>query len=479
MRRLFVRSVVLAAATVAGSVGVANAGELTDVASSFDDDNPFDLRLRVGYQYSQRTGSIKREGEGPGQDEVIVYKDLLYRQVRHAMSVRAEIGVFQDLAIFAELPFVLQDDREYRFDQSEGSNCIYPGQQMMGQLPTCVNASNSTTINDGIVPPNGFDAPNSMAGVPVGFTSGTDLVFRGISRGGGGMNALDTINLGINWGIFSQKRDDTKPNWLLGIEADISFGNVMSFDRNRPDASHGISEGVHRLFARTSISHRFKYVEPYVGFWYMYPIARGDSLFIDYGTTQKFKDPQQEAGTIFGIEAIPWENKEKQYKVALDLRGRIEGKFTGRGYSEAWELFASSPALACDPKWNPACDPSKNNENPNSGYQGKPFTGLTTIDNYASLGGDVALVVQAGKYVHFNMGLSYNRDQSHNITIDDVGRAWDSTKADPCSVPIGGRVSRPCEFNPAYRPVINEVGRRYKVDGMDIFKFGIWGQAMF
>jgi len=456
----------------AGAASPTFAAEITDVASSFDDDHPFGFRLRVGYWHDQTNASIKREGENPNQTEVGLFKDLLYSHSRDWMAVRAEIGIYQDLAVYGELPFVLADSREYRFDQSLGSACIYPG---MAGTPNCVNAMNSTTIADGIVPMNGYDATNSMPGVPVGFSPGSDLVFRGVSRGGSGLNSLDTINIGIKWAPLSQARDDTKPTWIVDLQGQISIGNIMAFDRMRPDANHAVSEGLHHLIAKTAVSHRFKYVEPYAAFWYNFPIARDDSLFINYGPTQKNADPQQSAGTIFGFEGIPWERPDKYYKIALDLRGRIEGHFDGRGYSEGWELFASSDALTCDPMWNPSCDPSKVTNK----YQGMPYTGLTVIENYATLGADIALVVQAGRYLHFNIGLQYSRDQSHFITIDDVGRAWDATKGDGCSVPIAGRVSRPCEFNPAFRPVIDEVGRRYKVDNVDMFRFGVWAQAMF
>src|SRR5262249_7554093 len=151
-----------------------HAAELTDVASSFDDDNPFDLRLRVGYTHEWKNASIKRESEGAaGQTDVAIFKDLLYAHQRDSMSVRAEIGIFQDLMIYGELPLVLSDSREYRFDQSLGSACVYPGGSGM---VNCVNSTNSSTIADGIVPTGGYDGPNSTNG-PVGFAPGSDLVF--------------------------------------------------------------------------------------------------------------------------------------------------------------------------------------------------------------------------------------------------------------------------------------------------------------
>src|SRR5438552_3208120 len=100
MRGSFARWLVLATATLAAGDRGARGAELTDVASSFDDDNPFDLRLRVGYWYEETNASIKREGEVAGADEVQLFKDLRYHHSRHTMAVRAEVGIFQDLATF-------------------------------------------------------------------------------------------------------------------------------------------------------------------------------------------------------------------------------------------------------------------------------------------------------------------------------------------------------------------------------------------
>src|SRR5437764_14509445 len=98
--------------------------------------------------------------------------------------------------------------------------------------------------------------------------------------------------------------------------------------------THAVSEGVHRNIARTSISKRFRYFDPYIGFWYMYPIARDDSLYKDYGPAQKTKNPQMQGGTVCGDEMIPYEKPQDWYKLAIDLTGRIEAHFNGTANSE-------------------------------------------------------------------------------------------------------------------------------------------------
>jgi hypothetical protein len=489
MRRSEARWALLLLVAAASVSSVAVAAEVTDVATAFDTDNPFDFRFRIGYEFLYKSAAIKREYEGPGQDQVGIFKDLLYHQQRHTMSLRAEVGIYHDLSATIELPFVLSDSRDLSYDQRLGSECNYTGNDA-----NCVNAANSTTTNSStreipdtsglppdtdpthfIVPQGGYDALNM--GAP--FAAGSDMVFRGPKRGGSGGDLFDTMNFGLTWAALSQKRDPSKPTWTVGLEYRVSVGNVMKFDRSRPDANHAVSDGLDHVVARTAVSHRFKYVDPYVVFWFDYPFARrDDTLFINYGPQEKNSQPQMSGGTTFGLEGIPWEKNNGDYKIAIDVNGRISAKFDGRGYSEIWEALAGSPALACETNmtsvnYNPSCDPARLNSTtmqPNlNNYQGKPFTGLTVIENYATLGAEVALNVQAGKYVRFRANFLYQHDQSHFITTDDVGKPNTA----------GGRVSQPEEFNPAFRPIINEPGRRYLVDGVDIYTIGLWAQMMF
>lgn len=460
MRRVW--AVVLVA--VAMAAVPARAAELTNVASAFDGGNRFDFRFRVGFDHREERAQIKREFEAlaPTQDRIALLKDLVYAGHRDTLNLRTELGLYQDLMLTVGLPIVLDESVSYSFDQSAGSGCRFPPDAM----PNCVDASNSSTVADGIVPARGYDAQHNGAALP----GGGPLLFRGAHRGatgGSGLNGFDTFDFGLTWAPLNQRRDPTKPTWVISFEPHVSIGNIKAFYRARPNANHAVSEGVHRLYASTAVSRRWRWAEPYMGLWYMYPVARRDSLFKDYGPSQPLKDPMQQAGVQLGVELVPYTRPARGHKVWIDLRGRLDAHFSGRGYSQAWELLAAAPPLDCESAqalYNPACDASATRNL----YQRTPYTGLTTIESYATLGLEAALGVQLGRYFRLRASFDYAHDSAHFITGAAIGVPGPS-----------GKVASADEYNPAWRPVIDQVGRRYKVDNVNLYDFGLWGQLQF
>ena len=92
-------------------------------------------------------------------------------------------------------------------------------------------------------------------------------------------------------------------------------------------------------------------------FFYMLPVATDDSLFEK--TTfalsgQENAGPMHRAGFETGLEIIPYERPKHHDKFSIEIRGRLETVFEGRGYSEMWELLANNSQLQgpCLPKDN-------------------------------------------------------------------------------------------------------------------------------
>ena len=128
----------------------------------------------------------------------------------------------------------------------------------------------------------------------------------------------------------------------------------------------------------------------------------------------------------------------------------------------------SAPPLACDAAqgaFNPACNAGATTNS----YQNQPFTGITTIESYASLGADIGLGVQVGRHARFRTAFEYTHDEAHYITGEDIG----------VPTTASGRVIGANEFNPAYRATIDQIGRRYRVDNVDMYNFTVWGQIQF
>lgn len=478
LRRTALASLGLASLGLASVAAPALGAEGTEIASSFDEDDPFDLFVTVRYEFEARHASIKREFAGlmgsMVDGPVPVVKDLRYKQTRHLLTPRLEVGAFRDLQLHAELPIVLADGREYGWDQT-ADPCIFANDPQ-GRMPTCIDIRNSSTVGiDGfrLLPDGtmgggmGYDAGDPMANFdPVN----SKTVFRGVNRKG-----LDTINFGLTWAPVNQEKDDTKPTWVIGAEFRLSIGQIMKFNRFMPGTEDGVSEGVHWFRASTGLSKRTTWAEPYVFFWWQAPIGvRGDtpedpegSLFWDVGFGQENKTPQQQAGTVFGFEAIPWENKRQKQKIALQLQGRVEAHFEGRGYSEAWELFA----YAGDRIDNPGGPLLLDSDPVAAGAQLMSHPGVTDIENYLTWGGRMGVRGQVGERAKFDASFEISGDQQHRISWTDAGR--EGADADDVITP------GTAEVNPLHRQIIDVVGRRYIAGGSAVFTFLVGGTLLF
>jgi hypothetical protein len=449
---------VLGSAAAALTLGLwpspALAAEVTEVATAFDDapivdarvGRGFLFRLQLGYELERHTAAIKREVESakalvPGVLET--FKDLRYASMRHIIDLRAEIGLFHNLSFHVGLPIIVADTRSLSFDQDSDSPCVFPPEPD----PTCVNAQNSTTVRDGLLPPTGFDAENAGQG----FAADQATIFRGPRRSG-----VDQLHLGITWAPLHQRRDDTKPIWTLGFEARVAVGNEMTFDRANPAANTSVGRGVDEFRFTTAFSHRFRYLDPYMSLYYQLAKGRASSLFKDYGRGQTVVDPPQQAGLLFGFEAIPWEKPAKQQRLSIDIAGQFHAIFRGRDYSEVWEMLASSPPL------------TKAME---EGGKPEAFSGITDVQNYASVGFRAGIGLRLGRYAKLRTSFGLTYQTPHFLTSADAGKDKNGNHiVDP---------TIPDEVNPLYRQLIDLPGHRYKADESLTFRFFLSGEFLY
>ena len=451
------------------STALADGGDYTEIGSALDKDDPFDLHVSLDYGFESRSGGIKREVSGFVDpllpDRVAVAKDLLFTGTRHVLTPKVRVGVYTDVEVTVGLPIIIRDAYTLEFDQSSAP-CVLPPDP---GTPTCINALNSSTIQDGLLPTNGFDADDPSTG----FTDpGDPTIFRGTTRKG-----IDQIHLGAAWAPMNQKRDSTKPTWKLGTEFRIAVGDTMEFDRERPDKSTGVGRGVHEIRLWTSMAKRVSWSEPFIEVWWQAPIGEtSESLFIETGFGEDRAGPQQIAGTRFGFEGIAWEDAPANQRIGLEFSSMFQAHFEGRAYSPMWEVFAYAGDADDDP-----ANPLVIDQDPTAaGVQALSHPGVTNVENYIRFAGRFRVNAQIGERARFGVGFQLQHDTSHLISFADAGidlPECSGTVTTNCETANNDTVERDSqEANPYHIPLIDQSGHRYRLD--ESFDYHVLVHAM-
>jgi hypothetical protein len=464
---------------LAGS-SVAVAAEGTEIASAMDEDDPFDIFIGVDYEFTAKRAAIKREFAGPedgmADGPMPIVKDLLYFEDKHVITPHVQIGLFHDLEINIALPITVNDSRHYEFDQREDP-CVFTGDDA-----NCTNEGNSRTFTDGLLPNAGGMLGYDAGDPTTNFSPGSTTVFKGVDRAG-----LDQVHLGLAWAPMNQERDDTKPTWVIGGEFRLSIGEPMRFDKLNPSREDGAGRGYSEFRAYTSLSKRTPWAEPFVTFFWQSPLPMdgdepGDadsSGFWNVGFGQDAVYPQQQAGTTFGFNGIPWQNPRQNQYLAIEVRANATAHFEGRGYSEMWEIFAYGGDVTTEPSAPLGVD-----LDPTSAADALiEHPGVTTIENYLTFGGRLGLRGQMGDNAKFNASFAIDYDQSHRISWTDAGKelpGCSATRTTGCEE-MNDDVVTPGtkEVNPLFNRLIDLPGRRYLVDESVSYVFMISGTLMF
>ena len=400
-----------------------------------------DVFAVLDYAYELDTSQLVRERLGPGTDPlqaVPTIRDLDFKQVRHTLTPRIEVGVYHDWFVTAALPIIIGQQRDLSLTQG-------------------VERASSTTVTDGLLTANGFDAHD-----PSTPTTG-DLLFRGPTRSG-----LDQIHLGLGTALMNQAKDDTKPTWKLGAEIRLAIGQIMAFDRMAPDANKGVSRGVHELRVYTSFARKLGWAEPWVELYWLTPVAaKNDSLFQDPGFGATNTELSQHAVIAAGIELYALDNAADQTRISLDFGAKADLHFEGREYTELWELFAyAGDSRGMGPLILDA-DPTQ------PGIQPLSHPGISNVENYLETSGRLALRAQIGPHVRFAVTGDLVWKTDHAITFADAGVAIPGVGTDDLVDP-GTR-----EVNPLHVDAVDLVGHRYRsVNNFDVV-VGVQGQVLF
>ena len=457
--------------------------EVTQVVDAFDEGDPFDLHLTLGYQHSWKQAKIRRETtiHQPGLSYGSYTSDDLnvaeFSQGTSRLNIRADVGVYRDIALILRMPVILSDQQELRgLDGSQDQQSLvlagYPGEQLFS------------------------------------------LPFRSPERSG-----VEYFAVGLDFAIFNQYRDPTKPTWVWGFEGRFNVSEPMHACNDDPSSGEercaypsdvnrngvsgedlltagedsaagplegpnfsggrdaGVSRGVTALEVHSLMSRRIKYIEPYGGFraLFEFPVDSSDYGAVDLEGSLVNHPPLR--GTLFfGLSVIPWEIRDRFQRVTIDAR--FEGSYVseGRDYSELFDALGSSAARSMrTPTYaryqaNPDYDEDVEGSAPSVADLAHKvyFTGLTDVQQHGVYRLSSQFTWQAGEYVKFNLGAAYGFTQSHFITFDQACNPdfqGDRDRAGHCISPsASGSQSVTGIPNPNYRAVINMPGRRFKVD---------------
>ncbi|AEI67043.1 hypothetical protein [Corallococcus macrosporus] len=375
--------VVLAALTL-GAPFAASAADITRIASSLEEDDPFDLFIDVGFERTQNRAKIVREQLAPtGQPGGRVdASELWYKGVDARLNLELSVGLYRDLEFSFALPIVFSQNERWDFtsNSSPESSTI---------TNNCVNADGSVIGGclDGTAPPSAlFDVPQES--------------FRG---------GLGNMRFGLAYAFFNQEKDETKPTWIVGLEYEAPTAKLRdpSADTTNSDSRGNIGDRVHKYQLYTAFSRRMGAAEPYFKAHYTIPV-RGPGAYSNCTHPSNLGQPgncntgpwdrketginaPHQAGMLFGVELVPFNRPAKSQRFALDVRGIGNYVGSGRYYNEL------SAALRK----------------------------LLTSDDYFQVGGMLGITANASKAFQIRASGTFLYNTNRALTAEDPGQDVD------------------------------------------------------
>ncbi len=427
--------------------GRAHAAEITNVASR-GPGKAFDLRVTLRWDRSQERAQITREVPSPPTPEnpaggIVDGDELRYTRTLNTVVPRVALGVTEDLEVHFEWPYVLGDDRTWRYG-------------------TAPSTGQPSTIDSNTVNANGMPCdPSVNLGVCPLFPVAPDTtVYHGGKAG--------DLRAGLAWGIFDDKKDPTKPFWLLGL--DITFPTAARYDpagdrdmnsalwispHSVPGNPAAFGEKVWRWDLHTVLSKRIGPMDPYVKA-HLTLVTKSSSTYSNcehaaelagranpemnsqaalncsaQGSKADAKLPWI-AGLTFGTELVPYENEAEQQRVAVDFRLFADYTSAQRFYNELTDM------------------------------NGK----LNWTDDYLTMGGYFGVYLRASKFVTLQATASLSTSTAHWLTGETLGndRTWPALGSN-------GITADPSQMNPNYDWRYDAPGRRFRIS--EVANFGM------
>ncbi len=400
----------------------------TDVADAFDEGDPFDVNVRLGFRRSTDSATIQREhtdaATSDGRPSRRFVDVAEHSHEYNALELELELGLYRDLMLFAQLPIVLAETRELR--EPDGVDCV--------ERP----------------------AADACQRLTVPLAGGTrEVLFDPSPLASAKRSGLPSIDFGLAWGVTNQQRGSLMSTWVLRGELSIPTEDLMEpCTRDTDDCSAGISDGQAHLTLESRWSHRFRHVEPLLGVAHTFSwISGGEDLYRPAGRLDGLADdaPPTTTQLTAGAVVIPWEDRGRHQRFALDTRASAEVISEGRDISPLFDALGVSESAHLQ-------TPNLSNLAA-AGADTVPFTGVTRVEGHARISMQTSLVIQAARYVRFNLGLGLAHTSGHLLT----GERPCNTKIDVDPDAPGGGLCVDGLPNPAHRPVIDAPGQRFRI----------------
>jgi hypothetical protein len=404
------------AALTLGVPFAATAAEVTRVASSFEDDDPFGMFIDVGLETTQRRSKIVRESLPSATQTTGARQyanELWYRGTDPRLNFDLAIGISRDVELSFGVPIVFRRTESWDF--------------VLG-----TNRGNSTILN------NTIGNNCGPAGAPCTLTGPQPLFNVPLETLRGGVG---NMRFGLAWAVFNQRKDDTKPMWVVGL--DYEAPTAAKLDPSIPteseaDNARNIGDRVHKYTMYTALSRKIGIADPYFRMHYTVPV-RGPGFYSN--CDQRNVDPQNlgrpqncntetwdrkttgiqaphTGGVAFGSEFHVYNQPNR--KVWLDLRAIGNYVSEGRYYNEL------------------------------SGALRK----LLYTGDYMQMGGQLALKAQVNDVLTLRGSAMYLYNTDHVLTDENIGKDLDGNG----SVDL---TDNPAELNPNFDFRTDFVSRRF------------------
>jgi len=361
----------------------------TAVLDAFDEDDPFDVDVHVGYRRATVEATIQRESATSGGRSSVDFVDLgTSLRVVKQMTFGVDVGLYRDLMLTLRLPFILSDERTIDWLRV------------------------SRSANDSFTP-----------------LFGTATQFKAKPRFG-----VPGLDIGLRWGVTNQYRSPGWPTWVLLAETHYVTGEVLRACADGDDCEAGISPGASELELGSRWSYRSRYLEPYLGIAYVWPIVTsGEALHGPNGGRASSGSPPEEGELTVGMAVVPWEDRRRFQRFVVDLRSFVSHRTAGREASPMFDALGTSELL------------------------GNRSTGLSDVEARVRGGIDLGLVMRAARYVRFRVSVALSQSTPYLIT---TAPGCDGTIVlDPMDSSMGSCGGAP------FVPVIELPGGRFRVDG--------------